>query len=321
MRPYRLAILVLLVLVVNPAVGQRRRSGEEYLVKPGDTGYGICQKHGLSLSELSRLNPGVDIGGLKAGTNVRISGTPEPAEPSRTTRSMERKRTIEPEVTVQPDAVEAEQPVSRERSRASVKSDEPAAASTKSASTAENKPDEPDKARPAKAKSDGYLSNYYNEPAKPAKKSEPSVAASLMRVVGALVFVVALAVLSLYALKHFTSSKASRKSPRRSIKIIETAGLGPNRSLHVVQAGNKFLLVGSTANQISLISELNTSEADEAGSDEGDFATILHTSSSDQDRADGASKLSDALRDGASFLQKKTSATRSMRAKAGMDEN
>jgi len=316
MKAYRLAAIVLLVLTANPVLGVRRRSGE-YLVKPHDTGSEICERYHLTLSEFARLNPNVDINTLRAGERVRVTDASDSSPVTRMTRTSERSRLVEPDVTVQPDVAQVDKTAVEERP-AKPAPDVAAAAAVDKPAAAVKKPIVKETAKP---KSGGYLSNYYNEPAKRANKGEPSVAASLLRVAGALVFVVALAVLSLYALKHFGSGKITRKSPRRSIKIIETTGLGPNRALHVVQAGSKYLLVGSTPNQISLVAELDAAEAEADPEKAVDFASILHKSGTAQDRADSASKLSDTLRDGASFLQKKTSAARAMRAKAEIDES
>lgn len=313
MKRYRLAVLLMLVLLANPALGVRRR-GDGYLVKAGDTASAICTKYNLTYTQFARLNPGIDINSIKAGERVRVSGTPEPAAP-------ERSSGPEPEVSVKPDVVQAEAPA---RQEPPAKTEKPVAA-VQTAPTAEEKP----AARPAaakpkpktEAKSGGYLSKYYGGPSSTEKKAEPSVTASLLRVVGALVFVVALAVLSLYALKNFSSSKLTRKSPKRSINIIETAGLGPNRALHIVQAGSKFLLIGSTPTQINLVAELKASgaeEVDPAGVE--DFASVLHHAGSAEDGAEAASRLGEALRDGATFLQKKSSATKSLRAKAEANE-
>lgn len=320
MKPYRLAAMLMLVLLISPALAARRQSSGDYVVKPHDTGYAISQKHGLTLSELARLNPTMDMGSLKAGDRVSVSGSvgPTPVAAAKAS-TVTTKDPIAPRVTAKPDvqpetAVVSEQPtkVVEPDTAAAVKPALPSVAKEAASSVA----------KPAPKAKRGYLSNYYDAPASRAKASEPSVGASLMRVAGALVFVVAIAVLSLYALKHFTSGKAVRKSPRRSIKVIETTGLGPNRSLHVVQAGGKYLLIGSTPSQISLVAEMNASEAEEGEPEKpADFAGFLNRSSSDQDRADSASKLSDAIRDGASFLQKKTSAARSMRARAESDES
>ncbi len=319
MKVYKLTILLLLILVANPALGARRRSGD-YVVKPGDTASAICTRYRLTYTEFARLNPGLDINTIRAGERVRVSGTPDEVSSTRRTEST---RSAEPEVSVEPDVVQAEE----SRDEAEAQDEKPAVATTKRnaasgrAEPADSPAADPKPEAKAEPEADGYLSKYYSTPESPSKKTEPSVAASLLRVVGALVFVVALAVLSLYALKHFSSSKLTRKSPQRSINIIETAGLGPNRALHIVQAGGKFLLVGSTPTQISLVAELNSSDGEETDpATADDFAGILQSASSAEERAEAASRLSDALRDGAAFLQKKSTATRSMRSKAEANE-
>lgn len=318
MRPHRVIALLILVLLATPSFAARRHPGGNYVVKAGDTGGEICAKYGLTLTEFAALNPTLDVESLKAGERVSVSGKID-ATSGRKTKPAGRKSAITPEVSVQPDARQSDTATVDEKPAKRIKTAPP---QDTAADVAEPLAPVKPHVKPAIKPKSKYLAGYYDEPSKKTKASEPSVAASLMRVVGALVFVVALAVLSLYALKHFSTSKALRKTPQRSIRVIETTGLGPNRALHIVQAGNKFLLVGSTPNQINLVAELSSSDAEEADPERiADFASILDRSSSDQDRADTASKLSDAIRDGASFLQKKTTATRSMRAKAESDES
>ena len=309
MKAYRLAALLMLILVANPALGVRRFVGAGYLVKPHDTCRVICQKFFMTPSEFAVMNPTINVNAVRGGQRVMVRSASEPTPIDTSAELAGREGSTKPDASLQ----------SGVQPNAATLKEKPANAAASLEPLAAPKP----RVKPApKAKRGGYLSNYYDAPASSTKESEPSVGASLMRVVGALVFVVAIAVISLYALKHFTSGKAVRKSPRRSIKVIETTGLGPNRALHVVQAGGKYLLIGSTPNGISLVAELSASEAKDSDSEKPvDFAGFLNRSNSDQDRADSASKLSDTIRDGASFLQKKTSAARSMRTKAESDES
>jgi flagellar biogenesis protein FliO len=175
--------------------------------------------------------------------------------------------------------------------------------------------------KPAKQKDTGYLSDY--DPDTSHKKdSEPSVVGSLLRVLLALIFVATLAYLSLLALKQIMSRKVTGSSPKQKLRVLETTGLGANRALHVVQIDGKRLLVGSTADRINLISELEPpSETDSAEAEQsGDFASLLSRFSSNGERANAATKLSGILRDGASFLQKKSNAAKSLREESGTHE-
>ena len=312
MKAFRHAALFLLVLLAIPALGASRQT-ISYVVKAGDTGSAICAKYGLSYGAFAKLNPGVNIEGLQAGVRVNV---PAAATTAQTKKAVDKKAAaaeVSVEPSVAPAANKAKEVDAGNAVSPLVKPDD---AQAKEPAKAPVKPKAKPQAKPA-----GYLSKYYDSSTKSAKQGEPSVLASLLRVAGALVFVVALLWVSLYAYKQFTSGKTIRKSPKRSINVIETAGLGPNRALHVVQAGDKYFLIGSTPTQVNLVAELNsaTSEAADPVKAE-DFASMLQRSSSSTDRAETATKVGDALRDGAMFLQKRTSATRSMRAKAESDE-
>lgn len=59
---------------------------------------------------------------------------------------------------------------------------------------------------------------------------------------------------TLWLLRRFGPAGLARQG--RSIRVIESASLGQGRSLVVVEAGERRLLLGVTAQQISLVSEL-----------------------------------------------------------------
>lgn len=50
------------------------------------------------------------------------------------------------------------------------------------------------------------------------------------------------------------------KTRSRNMKVLDQIVLGRDRSAAIVQAGNRFFLVGITASQVSLISELQEGE-------------------------------------------------------------
>ncbi len=57
------------------AVNKLRSGGQQatdYIVKDGDTVYGICEKLGLSLSELEALNPNLDVTLIHAGDALKV---------------------------------------------------------------------------------------------------------------------------------------------------------------------------------------------------------------------------------------------------------
>lgn len=69
----------------------------------------------------------------------------------------------------------------------------------------------------------------------------------------------------LLLIKRFSGQKLSRR-PGARIELLSTAALGPGRSVHLLTAGGKVLLIGATGQQVSLLAELDPTavEADEA---------------------------------------------------------
>ena len=57
---------------VQPPKGDPAPASLSYKVKKGDTLYSIARKHGVSVDDISRLNPGIKANELKIGTELRI---------------------------------------------------------------------------------------------------------------------------------------------------------------------------------------------------------------------------------------------------------
>ena len=281
--------------------------------QPGDTVYSICQKNHITVEQFAKLNPGLDINRLKAGASVKIRAAGRARRSNRGPRLASGKMHSKVSGKGFSKTTESAPVCPRSRSdhnRSSVA--QTPRSLVKSLNNAKVQPAVSGKAAkgPSAAKSP-YLA--YSDPAA-TDKNEPSVAVSLVRVALALVFVAALAYLSLLALKGFMSRKVPSKSSRQRLHVLETTGLGTNRALHVVQIDGKRLLVGSTSDQISLISELDPpSESNAQAEQPIDFASVFS-------RASAATKIGDILRDGASFLQKKTVAAKTLRQEAASDD-
>ena len=60
------------VLTIRISGGGSSRTREEYTVRSGDTGGAIARRHGVSLSELERWNPSVNIDRLRIGQELTI---------------------------------------------------------------------------------------------------------------------------------------------------------------------------------------------------------------------------------------------------------
>ncbi|MGE3908603.1 MAG: flagellar biosynthetic protein FliO, partial [Chloroflexota bacterium] len=79
----------------------------------------------------------------------------------------------------------------------------------------------------------------------------PGAAMDLTLKLGA---VLALAYVSMAALKRYTSGPASQRGTL--LEVLDSTTLGPNRSVYVVRAGQKRLVLGVTQNQITPLGEL-----------------------------------------------------------------
>jgi flagellar biosynthetic protein FliO len=83
----------------------------------------------------------------------------------------------------------------------------------------------------------------------------PGAAMDLVLKLGA---VLALAYVSLAALKRYTSGSVSQRGTL--LEVLDSTTLGPNRSVYVVRAGEKRLVLGVTQNQITALAELDADE-------------------------------------------------------------
>lgn len=60
--------------------------------------------------------------------------------------------------------------------------------------------------------------------------------------------------------------KSDKELNLNKFKLLSTQSLGSNKNLHVVEINGKYLVIGSTANNINLIKEFDKSIIDNAGS-------------------------------------------------------
>ena len=84
----------------------------------------------------------------------------------------------------------------------------------------------------------------------------PGAAMDLVLKLGA---VLALAYVSMAALKRYTSGAVSQRGTL--LEVLDSTTLGPNRSIYVVRAGAKRLVLGVTQNQITPLAELDADDA------------------------------------------------------------
>jgi len=72
-----------------------------------------------------------------------------------------------------------------------------------------------------------------------------------------LVVVLGLVYVALHGLRWLQRNKSKTFAGGATINVLETAGLAPGRSLHLVVVGEKTLLLGATDHQISVLAELS----------------------------------------------------------------
>jgi flagellar protein FliO/FliZ len=106
----------------------------------------------------------------------------------------------------------------------------------------------------------------------------PGAALDLMLKLGA---VLALAYVSLAALKRYTAGSVSKRGTL--LDVLDSKSLGPNRSVYVVRAGDKRLVLGVTQHQITALAELEAEPSASAAQEIDDDLTFA----AHLERADG----------------------------------
>lgn len=83
---------------------------------------------------------------------------------------------------------------------------------------------------------------------------------SLVKMISALLLVLALILVSAYLVKRFFRTRLGRWKNAPLIQVLSTTYLGPKREVSIIEVGNQFLVVGVTPYQISLLSHLDESQ-------------------------------------------------------------
>jgi len=86
--------------------------------------------------------------------------------------------------------------------------------------------------------------------------AQPDFIAAFVRMVAVLACVIGLLLVVAAALKKFSLLQRPLLGARRSIRILETAYLGPKQSLALIQAGRDVLLIGLTQQTITLLTKI-----------------------------------------------------------------
>ena len=142
------------------------------------------------------------------------------------------------------------------------------------------------------------------------QKEDAPLYVTALRFILSLALVLGLVYVTILGLKKFTGMRGlgALGVGQHRIKVLENSSLGANRSLHLVEVGSKKLLIASTPNQISLITEFAADEISDTNSGQsgGGFKDQLSTFMGNKpDTTQTAKSVAEMLRESSSFLQDK----------------
>jgi flagellar biosynthetic protein FliO len=96
------------------------------------------------------------------------------------------------------------------------------------------------------------------------KGREFSVAGSIVKMVAALALVVAAIYGGVYLLRKIMGPKYSRNGQSDILEVVETAHIGPRKSVSLVRVGGKSVLIGTTDSHIAVLTELDDAQTETA---------------------------------------------------------
>lgn len=168
------------------------------------------------------------------------------------------------------------------------------------------RPDSPPERSGGAEGGEGALPGDYEEEFAGEGESLGSTTAYFLRVVIDLAIVVALVWLVVWLLRRFSHksrilgflSRWRLGAESKSMRLLETMSLGPARSLHLVEVGDKILVVGSTSANVNYIAEVSDPGLIEAilqrTGESSEFAQSLQGDLSDyESKASGPSEPQD----------------------------
>lgn len=89
------------------------------------------------------------------------------------------------------------------------------------------------------------------------KSEDPSMAVTIASFIAKLALVLAIAYGCIFTLKKLNTFKAGVVDGKKRIVVLEHTSIGPGRQLHLVSIGGRSLLLGSTAQQVSILADLD----------------------------------------------------------------
>lgn len=203
-------------------------------------------------------------------------------------------------------AVKANAGANSTPAQANVASSKPAEDKVKAASSNETTTTDTSTADEGRQDKVAALANLDNKE-QPAKET-PGMAKMAVTMIFKLAVVLALAYITILALKWMSSKKEITPSAKGELKIVDTVKLSPTSSLHVVDAHGKMLLLGSTAGQINVLCEIEKTELPEAIAQpeaESKFADYLAKYSGESNQNNIVGRLTGLLRDSTAQMQEK----------------
>ena len=150
------------------------------------------------------------------------------------------------------------------------------------------------------------------------EEKEPPVYVTMVRFTLSLALVLGLAYATILGLKRFTGMKTAMGTVGRRIRVVENTPLGANRALHLVEIGQRRLVLASTPSQVNLIAEMSADELPEPTAPEPpagfkeQLASFLGTK---PDSENAAGNVAQMLRDSTAFIQGKIGQVGSIRRK------
>jgi flagellar protein FliO/FliZ len=81
----------------------------------------------------------------------------------------------------------------------------------------------------------------------------------ILKTIGSLVLVIALGIGAAYVLKRVGPRLGQIQG--RQIRLVETTALGPKKALHIVEVDGQRFLIGSTADQVTMLSPISRAKA------------------------------------------------------------
>ena len=141
------------------------------------------------------------------------------------------------------------------------------------------------------------------EEPKPVAQTTGDWAKTGFRAILSLAFVLALAYVTILALKRISGKRETGPRGSKNLEIVDTLKLNTNSSIHLINVRGKTLLIGSTAGQINVLTEVEADESAEDPQTDKRFAEYLDKYYDGSKYAGPATRMSGMLRDAAQHLR------------------